>query len=167
GATHGFGSAVWVVVALEDDLRREKTHFGEMPYFGIAPRSAWEELAVLAAYHVLERYKTPKPEDDLARLADKNLARYGALVDLARAAGARVLLVWHPTADALANGRDPYRERFLALAKDPGVDSLDLTAAYQAAGGNVYVDGMHLSVDGHRVAGKAIGGAVVGLVRTD
>jgi len=161
--TGGFDSSVWIVVGLADDFRREKTHAGEVPYFDVPPTTAWEELFVLAAYRVLTTYKRPKPDADLARLADANLVHYAAIADAGRAAGARVLLVWHPTTDALASGADPLREPFLGLAARTGATALDLTAAYRTAGGRVFVDGMHLDVTGHRVAGDAIGDALAAM----
>lgn len=160
-ATGGFDSSIWIVTGLEDDLRREKTHVGEVPYFQVTPHTAWEEVAALAAYHVLTAYKLPKPPDDLRALAGENLDRYRAIAEAARVAGARVLFVWHPTADALASGVDPHRDAFLAMSSS----ALDLTPAYRAAGGAVYVDGMHLDRAGHRVAGEAIGAALRALVR--
>jgi lysophospholipase L1-like esterase len=161
----GFSSTAWIVTGLEDDLRREKTHVGEVPYFNLPPRTAWEELFVLGAYRLLTAYKLPKPADDLARLATANLERYRAIADEARATRARVLLVWHPTVDALASGIDPNRDRFLALAQVVPSAALDLGPAYRAAGGRVYVDGMHLDATGHRVAGEAIGDALRALLR--
>jgi lysophospholipase L1-like esterase len=163
--THGFDSSVWIVTGLADDLRREKTHAGEVPYFDAPPWTAWEELLMRGAYAVVTAYKRPKPPEDLRRLADANLARYRDVADEGRAAGARVLLVWHPTTDALASGVDPARERFLGLAAPSGAAALDLGPAYRAAGGHVYLDGMHLDAAGHRVAGDAIGSALAGLVQ--
>jgi hypothetical protein len=162
--TRGLDSSIWIVVGLEDDLHREKTHAGEVPYFHVAPRTAWEELLVAGAYRLLTRYKRPKPAEDLAVLATANLARYAAIAQAGQGLGARVLLVWHPTTDALATGVDPNRERFLAVAGRSGATALDLGAAYRAAGGGVYVDGMHLAPAGHRVAGEATGKALRGLV---
>jgi lysophospholipase L1-like esterase len=162
--TGGFDSTVWVVTGLADDFRREKTHAGEVPYFQLAPATAWEELLALGAYRLLGAYKRPKPDADLARLADENVERFAALARLGRDAGVRVLLVWHPTVDALETGIDPLRDRFLALAAPAGAAAIDLTHAYRAAGGRVYLDGMHLDAAGHRVAGEAIGDALRGLV---
>jgi lysophospholipase L1-like esterase len=162
--THGFDSSAWIVTALEDDLRREKTHAGEVPYVEVSPWTAWEELLLRGAYGLLVTYKRPKPPEDLARLADANLARYREIADVGRAAGARVLLVWHPTVDALTSGVDPNRARFLARGS-PEDATLDLGPAYRAAGGHVYLDGMHLDVAGHRVAGEAIADALAGLLR--
>jgi hypothetical protein len=161
--THGFDSTVWIVTALEDDFHREKTHAGEVPYFDAPPWTAWEELLVRGAYGLLDHYKRPKPADDLARLAAANVARYRDVAREGRAAGARVLLVWHPTTDALAGGVEPNRDRFLGLA-DAADAVLDLGPAYRAAGGRVYFDGMHLDVEGHRVAGEAIGDALARLL---
>ena len=159
--TGGFDASTWIVTGLADALRREKTHAGEVPYFMIPPATASEEILVRGAYAVLTSYKQAKPEADLARLAMVNLGHVAAIVEHGRAVGARVLLVWHPTTDALASGADPRRDPFLAVAARTGSVALDLTAAYRAAGGQVYYDGMHLDVPGHRVAGEAIGEALV------
>jgi hypothetical protein len=61
----GFASQVWIWTLLDDDFVREKTHFGEVPYFGMAPRTAWEELLVLASYKIVTAYKTTKPPADI------------------------------------------------------------------------------------------------------
>jgi len=161
GESGGFDSQVWIVTALEDDFRREKTHVGEVPYMNVAPRTAWEELLVLGAYKVVTAYKTAKPPADLARLADENLATYRVIAEMGRAHGARVMLVWHPTTEALAGAEEPHRDRYLALADEGGPTALDLAPAYRAAGGALYVDGLHLTALGHRVAGEAIGAALV------
>ena len=42
----------------------------------------------------------------------------------------------------------------------PILEVVDLHAAYAGATIPLYVDGMHLSVEGHRVAGEAIGAAL-------
>lgn len=164
GATAGFDSSVWIVTALEDDFRRERTRIGEVPYFNVAPRFALEELLVLGAYQVLGWYRVPRPASDLAVLAEENLAAYEGLVDAARGRGARVLFVWHPGEGALHGAVETQRAPFAALAAARGVPLLELTEAYRAAGGPVWVDGMHLTVAGHRVAGEAIGAALVGVV---
>ena len=163
--TGGFDSTAWIVTGLADDLRREKTHAGEVPYFNAPPATALEELLVLGAYRLLGAYKRPKPDADLARLAEANLQHFAALATHGRTLGARVLLVWHPTTDALTSGLDPHREPFLALAARTGATALDLTPAYRTGGGDVYVDGMHLDANGHRVAGDAIGDALREMVR--
>ena len=162
--TGGFDSSIWIVTGLADDLRREKTHIGEMPYFNASPTTALEELFVRGAYALLTAYKRPKPDADLVRLADANLEHFGAIVDHGRAVGARVLLVWHPMTEALASEVDPYRDRFLALAARAGGTALDLGPVYRGAGGRVYLDGMHLDVEGHRIAGEAIGETLRSLV---
>jgi lysophospholipase L1-like esterase len=161
--TGGFDSSAWIVLGLADDLRREKTHVGEVPYVNVAPATALEEVLLYGAYALLTAYKRPKPDADLARLAAANLEHYAAIASHGGSLGVRVLLAWHPTTDALASGNDPHREPFLALGPRTGATALDLTPAYRAAGGAVYTDGMHLSVSGHRVAGDAIGDALAGI----
>lgn len=163
--SRGFDSSAWIVTALEDDLRREKTHAGEVPYFGRAPAFAWEELLAFGAYRVLTAYKVAKPAADLMALAARNLQTYGAIVEAGRAAGATVLLVWHPTIEAVEGADEPHRDRLLAVGAERGARTLDLTPTYRAAGGDVYVDGVHLSARGHRVAGEAIGAALIAPTR--
>lgn len=159
--TGGFDSSVWIVTALDDDFRRERTRIAEVPYFNVAPRFAVEELLVLGAYRVLGWYRVPRPPSDLAMLGEENLAAYEGLVDAARGRDARIVFVWHPTAGALSGAPERHRAAFAAMAARRAVPLVDLTAAYRAAGADaVYVDGMHLSVAGHRAAGEAIGAAL-------
>ncbi|HJQ84247.1 MAG TPA: SGNH/GDSL hydrolase family protein [Candidatus Binatia bacterium] len=161
----GFGSAVWVLTLIEDDFRRDKTRTGEVPYFNVAPTTALEELAVLAAYKVVTAYKRPKPDADLERIASDNLAACARIFALARDADARLLVVWHPTAPALAGTeRQPNRARLATVADAAGVPLLDLGAVYSTAGEGLYADGLHLSVAGHRVAGRAIGERLAALL---
>jgi hypothetical protein len=163
-ATGGFGSDVWVLTALEDDFRRAKTDIGEVPYFNVAPATAWAELLVLGAYRLLGRYRVPKPAEDLVVLGRENLVRVQAIVAAARTARAKILLVWHPYEGALRHGQpEPHRAPYLALDAD---GRLDLHAAYAGASGDLYVDGMHLTTEGHRVAGEAIGAALAPLLGT-
>ncbi len=158
----GFGSPIWVLTLLDDDFRRDRTRIGEVPYFNVAPHTAIEELLVLGAYRLSTAYKRPKPDADVETIASTNLAACRAIAAAARAAGARLLLVWHPTAAALAGAGEAYKTRLLADAAAGGVPALDLTAAY-GDGRGLYVDGMHLGVAGHRVAGRAIGDALAAL----
>jgi len=167
-ATGGFDASTWVVTALEDDFRREKTRIGETPYFNRAPRLAIEEALVYGAYTWLGRYRVPRPAPDLARVGRRNLARFAALADIARRRGVRMLYVWHPTEGALRwNEAEPHREPYLALATRLGDGALDLTSAYRAARSPVYVDGMHLSIAGHRAAGEAIADVLARMLLAD
>ncbi len=157
-ATGGFASDVWVLTALEDDFRREKTHIGEVPYVNVAPATALAEVAALGGYRLLGRYRVPKPEEDLVALGRRNLSTVAAIVAAAHTAGARILLVWHPYEGALRWGQpEPHRAPYLAIDADA---RLDLHDAYGRATASLYVDGMHLTVEGHRVAGEAIGMAL-------
>jgi hypothetical protein len=162
-ASGGFDSNVWVVIAVDDDFRREKTRIGEVPYFNVAPRTALEEILVLGAYKLLTAYKLPKPAEDESRLAETNLERYRRIADAGRERGAFVLFVWHPDGNALRGGRQRNRAALLDMAQQLHVPSLDLATAY-GTGDALYVDGLHLSVEGHRVAGQAIGRELVRLV---
>jgi lysophospholipase L1-like esterase len=157
-AEGGFGSRLWVLTLVEDDFRREKTRIGEVPYFNVAPSTALEELLVLAGYRVVSAYKARKPDTDLARLATANVAACSRIFAAAERAGAHLLVVWHPTEPALAEREpEPAKPLLLAAAAAANVPVLDLAPAYRAAGGGLYSDGLHLSVAGHRVAGRAIG----------
>ena len=161
----GFGSRTWVLTLIEDDFRREKTRIGEVPYFNVAPSTAMEELLVRAAYGVLGAYKKRKPDADLARLASANVAACSRIFAAGERAGVHLLVVWHPTEPALA-GREPEPSKpmVLAAAATANVPVLDLSAAYRAAGPGLYSDGLHLSVVGHRVAGRAIGERLAGML---
>ncbi len=161
-----FGARLWVLTLLEDDFRREKTHVGEVPYFNVGPRTALEELAVLASYKILGAYKRAKPSADLDRIAQENLAACGRIFEMARAAKARLLIVWHPSAGTLAGDPEPRKAALLAAAATADVPVLDLAPVYRGQGG-LYADGLHLSVAGHRVAGAAIGARLGDLIAVD
>jgi hypothetical protein len=152
----GFGSPLWVLTLVDDDFRREKTRIGEVPYFNRPPATAFSELLVLGSYAVLTRFKEPKPPADLERIAAENLQACRDIFRLAGGVGARLLLVWHPTSAEVAGEPEVHKARLLQAAAADGVPVLDLTAAYEGERG-LYVDGLHLSVTGHRVAGVAIG----------
>jgi hypothetical protein len=160
----GFDSNVWIVIAVDDDFRREKTHIGEVPYFNVAPRTALEEIAVLGAYRLLTAYKLPKPAEDERWLAETNLGYYRSIAKVGRQRGASVLLVWHPDASGTRGGPQQNRSAFLDMAARERVPALDLAPAY-SDGEGIYSDGLHLSVAGHRVAGQAIGRELVRLLR--
>ncbi|HYR95656.1 MAG TPA: SGNH/GDSL hydrolase family protein [Candidatus Binatus sp.] len=162
----GFESPVWVLTLLDDDLRRDKTRIAEVPYFNAPPSTALEEVLVLGAYELLVAYKRVKPDADVERLVAANLAACRAILDAARAAGARVLLVWHPSAPALGGEPELYRTRVLAEASAAGVPVLELAGAYRGREG-LYVDAIHLSVAGHRVAGDAIGTRLADMLGVD
>lgn len=165
--TGGFDSTVWVFTVIGDDLAREQTHLGEVPYFARAPRFAWEEVLVLGAYQLLGRYKARKSDADLTALAERNLEVVRSILAMGRRRGAGVLLVWHPAAAAVAGGGESWLKT--ALAKNAARDEvawLDLLPAYRAADADLFVDGLHLSVAGHTVAGAAIGTELVSLLST-
>jgi hypothetical protein len=152
------------VIAIDDDFRREKTRISEVPYFNIAPRTALEEIVVLGAYRLLASYKLPKPAADERQLAETNLGHYRSVAEAGRQRGASVLLAWHPDANGLRGGLQKNRSTLLDMAARDGVPTLDLATVY-GDGEAVYVDGLHLSVEGHRVAGQAIGRELVRLLR--
>jgi hypothetical protein len=162
----GFDSNVWIVIAVDDDFRREKTHIGEVPYFNVAPRTALEEIAVLGAYRLLTAYKLPKPTEDEQRLAEANLGHYRSIAEAGRQRGASVLLVWHPDATGTRGGPQRNRSAFLDMAVRERFPTLDLATAY-GDDPALYSDGLHLSVAGHRTAGEAIGRGIVRLLRDE
>jgi hypothetical protein len=152
-----FASPLWVLTLLDDDFRRQKTRIGEVPYFNVPPATALEELLVLGGYRLLTAYKVPKPAADLERIAADDFAACGAIFRLAADRGARLLVVWHPSAPALAGEAEIYRDRLGEQAAAAGIPVLDLREAYRGHE-KLYVDAIHLSTAGHRVAGAAIGG---------
>jgi lysophospholipase L1-like esterase len=161
----GFDSNVWVLTVLEDDLRRERTRIGEVPYFNAPPATAAEELLVLGAYRLLGAYKRPKPPADEERLAAENVATLRTLAAHGRAVGATVLLVWHPARVALEGASEPHKAAVATMAAEAAVPLLDLLPAYTAGGGTaLYVDVFHLRTAGHAVAGRAIGDRLADLL---
>jgi hypothetical protein len=162
----GFGSPLWVLTLLDDDFGRQKTRIGEVPYFNAPPATALEEVLVLGAYELLSAYKRPKPPEDAERVARENLAACAAIFGLARTSGARLLVVWHPSAPALAGEAETYHLRVADTAAAAGVPVLDLSAAYRGRE-KLYVDALHLSVAGHRVAGEAIGDRLAAMLAGD
>jgi hypothetical protein len=167
-ASAGFASHVWIWTLLDDDLVREKTHFGEVPYFGTAPWTAWEELFMLASYKIVTAYKVRKSPADLEAIAIQNLAACREVEAAAGAAGARLVIVWHPTASALAGEAEPYAARVRALAESEAIPFFDLTPTYRGVPrpDNLYVDGMHLSRAGHRIVGETVGNQLATLLAT-
>lgn len=154
----GFGSDAWVLTLLDDDFGREKTRIGEVPYLNVAPRTAIEEVLVVAAYRLLGAYKRPRPPADLAAAATRNLEAIETLVRHAERRGVPVLLVWHPSVAALFDNPEPAKPRLVELAARTRAPFLDLTSRYAARGGErLFEDGLHLNVAGHAVAGEAIG----------
>ena len=110
------------------------------------------------AYRIVTTYKRPKPAADLERIGREDLEVYRALAAHARARGALVLFVWHPDRAAVGGAEEVWKGRLAAMAADARVPLLDLLPAYRHAGGAaLYVDGLHLGVAGHAVAGRAIG----------
>jgi hypothetical protein len=161
-----FGSPLWVLTLLDDDFRREKTRIGEVPYFNAPPATAIEELLVLGAYELLTAYKRPKPPEDVERLVRENLSACAGIFAHARRAGARLLVVWHPSAPALAGEPEVYHARVLDVAAAARVPVLELRDAYRGRE-KLYVDAIHLSVAGHRVAGSAIGERLAAMLAAD
>jgi lysophospholipase L1-like esterase len=162
----GFASHVWVWILLDDDFVREKTHFGEVPYFAVAPWSAWEELLVLASYKIVTRYKGAKPAADAEAIATRNLAVCREAAALARSVGARLVLAWHPAASELAGGAARHAPALRDLAMSEGIPFVDLGPSYRRTRepAELYVDGMHLTRAGHRVVGEALAEQVIALV---
>ena len=95
----------------------------------------------------------PKPLVDLAVHLIESMA------DLARGAGARLLVVVHPTRHSFAEG-SPLAAELSARLAAKGVASVDLADRYRARGlalSDLATDGLgHLNARGHRAAAEAV-----------
>jgi hypothetical protein len=100
----------------------------------------------------------PEPLVDLAARLIESMA------DLARSAGARLLVVVHPTRHSFAEGSPPAAELRARLAAK-GVPTLDLAERYRARGlalADLATDGLgHLNARGHRAAAEAVRDAIL------
>jgi hypothetical protein len=118
----------------------------------LAAQSAGEEKV-----HWQTRYNEvmarPKPLVDLAARLIESMA------DLARGAGARLLVVVHPTRHSFAEG-SPLEVDLRARLAAKGVPSVDLAERYRGRGlvlSDLATDGMgHLNARGHRAAAEAV-----------
>ena len=100
----------------------------------------------------------PEPLVDLAaRLIE-------SMDDLARGAGARLVVAVHPTRHSFAEGSAPAAELRARLAAK-GVPTVDLAESYRARGlalADLATDGLgHLNARGHRAAAEAVRDALV------
>jgi lysophospholipase L1-like esterase len=81
------------------------------------------------------------------------------MADLARGAGARLLVVVHPTRHSFAEG-SPLAAELRARLAAKGVPSVDLAERYRARGlvlSDLATDGLgHLNARGHRAAAEAV-----------
>jgi hypothetical protein len=132
----------------------------------LSPGRAGRVLAAQAggaeSVHWQTRYNEvmarPEPLVDLAvRLIE-------SMADLARGAGARLVVVVHPTRHSFAEGSPLDVELRTRLAAK-GVSTVDLAARYRARGlalADLATDGLgHLNARGHRAAAEAVRDALV------
>src|SRR6185503_6869128 len=100
----------------------------------------------------------PKALVDLAARLIESMA------DLARGAGARLVVVVHPTRHSFADG-SPLGADLRARLAAKGVPSIDLSDRYRARGlalADLATDGLgHLNARGHRAAAEAVRDALV------
>jgi hypothetical protein len=127
----------------------------------VSPGRAGRVLAAQAggeeSVHWQTRYNEvmarPEPLLDLAARLIESMA------DLARGAGARLLLVVHPTRHSFAEG-SPLEAQLRARLAAKGVPWVDLAARYRARGlalADLATDGLgHLNSRGHRAAAEAV-----------
>jgi hypothetical protein len=127
----------------------------------LSPGRAGRVLAAQASgaenVHWQTRYNEvmarPEPLVDLAARLIESMA------DLARGAGARLLVVVHPTRHSFAEG-SPLAAELRARLAAQGVPTVDLAERYRARGlalADLATDGLgHLNARGHRAAAEAV-----------
>jgi hypothetical protein len=168
-----FGSDVVVVTALNEDVERPLAHIGEMPFWNRKPSSALEEVAsAWIAYKLgLRRYVRKQefvPPAEMDSVCRAHLNVYLEAGRLASLAGAKVLMVWHPSRAAASGGPDdPYRRLYLEGSRKAGFAALDMLPAVrsQPHPERLYLDTMHLNWRGHELYGPLLADAVAALLR--
>lgn len=103
-------------------------------------------------------------------VAELSLKRLFAALEERRKQGKRVLLVHSPERSHVENDYGPFDRRVLELLRESGFPVLEMRDALRADKvdlDEIYYDGAHLEVPGHRFYGRAIAGAlqIHGIVR--
>ncbi len=166
-------SDVVVIVGQEADFERALIHVAETPFWNRQPSFALEELfSSHIAYPIASRRFLPKdrfvPPAELDSIARSNLDTFVEVARLAKAAGARVLMVWHPSRSAASgDGDDAHHESFLARCRAEGFTTLDCAPLVRRADqpARLYMDALHLDVRGHALYGSILAGALADLIR--
>lgn len=116
------------------------------------------QLAAQALAPKVERAAARRP-----RLTPEEFeSELGGAIDLARAHGARAVLVaWPQRAQLTADRSDPYADSLRRLAAARGVGLADLLPEFRARGGeSLYADLIHANAEGNRVAAECVSRAL-------
>ncbi|MCB9385616.1 MAG: hypothetical protein H6509_13450 [Bryobacterales bacterium] len=140
--------------------------------FWVNGRTVWDHLSdlehheLLAAEragelsrHRLTRLVRRVTPGDRPRLSeDEFAAEVRTIVRLAREAGARPVIVVWPAATNMDGGPPHVRQRLLLdIAGEQNVAAVELTSSFRAAGGRaLFVDPVHATREGYRIAAQAI-----------
>jgi hypothetical protein len=163
-----FGADGVVITAQEADLTRDLTHMGETPFWNHRPSCAIEEvLSAGIAYRInngrfreKETFVSAAERDSFCKAMIQEFMDIGRL---ARASGASVLMVWHPSRDAAtAEAADLHREPFLSACRDAGLAELDMLPIVQNVRepGGLFADGLHLNARGNALYGETLANAL-------
>jgi hypothetical protein len=169
-----WGSDVVVVVAQEVDFDRTLSHVAETPFWNHKPRFALEELlSTYVAYPFSSGRYLPKerfvPPAEMDSLMHMNLRAFVEVGQRARATGARVLMVWHPSREAVAGAKDDaHHATFVAAVREAGLPLLDLHPVLRGEprARSLYLDPMHLGVRGHAYYGPVLAAAIADLIHS-
>ncbi|MBI1797656.1 MAG: hypothetical protein HYR74_11485 [Candidatus Eisenbacteria bacterium] len=168
-----WGSDVVVLVAQEADFERTLSHVAETPFWNHKPSFALEELiSTNVAYPFSSRRYLPKERFVAAGERDSlERVNLGVFLDIgrrARAAGAKVLMAWHPSRDAVAGEDDRHHAAFIAASSAAGFATLDLYPVLRRDPHPtaLYLDPLHLDARGHAIYGATFAESLAALLRS-
>jgi lysophospholipase L1-like esterase len=144
--------------------------------FWVNGRTVWDHLSDLEHHELLaaeragemSRHRVTRllrrvTPGERPRLTEEEFAsEVRTLIRLSLEAGARPVVVVWPSAVQMDGGEaHPRQALLLKVAGAEGVDSVDLTAPFRSKGGrNLFVDPIHATREGYRVAAEALAGAL-------
>jgi hypothetical protein len=172
-----FDADVVVIVLSSHDFADVPTF---EPYVGVSP-AAPEHKPVLALWEGFVRYLLPKlqrqppppelpPLDTPATAAaiDQSLNALSAMIERARKAGAKVVVVQHFERDETLASPKPGHDQIAVRVRAAGIEPVQLGPAFEAArqrGEQPYIDTIHPTAVGHRIIATVVGDAVERVVK--
>lgn len=179
-----------VVTLIADDAIRGLVDINALPFFTRPPPGplpAITEVVAFGMFHLARRLRfdaSARDPSDQVLVARHSLEALFEVLREAEAAGTHVLLVFSPVEEQAVGGpgegaageglaregqaREDLTREVRAAMAGSGLPFLDMTTTVQGyAGRDLYYDGVHLEVGGHRLYAEAIASALLGLFVPD